>query len=195
MADSLQPTRMHAHGQPDDLRAAEENTAWRLRWGIVAGGGLVLFALCGWLLFTRRKLEFSIYSLHRIVRQMGVGSTELKRRPATAKGPKNGLELVGSGGPGNPIRIELSSDRFAGQRLGLSLGRHPDLVDEVVADASVSQRHLRISARGDQFFIEDLNSSNGTFMNEQRLKPFMPARLNHGTKVAMGDLVLVASKL
>ena len=195
VADGPQPARVQAHGQSDDLRAAEEMAARRLRWGLVAGGGLVLLAVCGWLFFTRRTLEFSIDSLHRVVRQMGVHSTEQEGGPATAKSPKHGLELAGSGGPGNPIRIELSPDRFAGQRLGLSLGRHPDLVDEVVAEASVSRRHLRISARGDRFFVEDLNSSNGTFMDEQRLKPFRPVCLNYGTKIAMGDLVLVASKL
>ena len=38
--------------------------------------------------------------------------------------------------------------------------------------------HLRIAAEGDQFYVEDLNSSNGMgrSLNEQRLSPFKPAR-------------------
>ena len=103
--------------------------------------------------------------------------------------------LAGFDGRGRRVCIELSPARFAGQRLGLSLGRHPDLVDEIVADGNVSRRHLRIAAAGDRFYVEDLNSSNGTFLNEQRLSPFEPARLDYGAKVALGDLVLVASKL
>ena len=114
---------------------------------------------------------------------------------AVAKGPKHGLALAGFDGRGNRVRIELSPARFAGQRLGLSLGRHPELVDEIVADENVSQRHLRITAVADRLYVEDLNSSNGTFLNEQRLPPFEPARLDYGAKVALGDLVLVASKL
>ena len=103
--------------------------------------------------------------------------------------------LAGFDSRGDRVRIELSPALFASQRLGISLGRHPDLVDEVVADASVSRRHLRIAAEGDQLYVEDLNSSNGTFLNEQRLSPFKPARLDYGAKVALGDLVLMASKL
>ena len=52
-----------------------------------------------------------------------------------------------------------------------------------------------LQTEGDQFYVEDLNSSNGTFLNEQRLSPFKPARLDYGAKVALGDLVLMASKL
>ena len=118
-----------------------------------------------------------------------------KREGAVAKGPHRGIVLAGFDGRGNRVCIELSPARFAGQRLGLSLGRHPELVDEVVADENVSRRHLRIAAAGDQFYVEDLNSSNGTFLNEQRLVPFKPTRLNYGANVALGDLVLMASKL
>ena len=103
--------------------------------------------------------------------------------------------LAGFDGRGHRVCIELSPARFAGQRLGLSLGRHPDLVDEIVVDQNVSRRHLRIAAVDERFYVEDLNSSNGTFLNEQRLSPFEPARLDYGAKVALGDLVLVASKL
>ena len=103
--------------------------------------------------------------------------------------------LAGFDGHGNRVCIELSPARFAGQRLGLSVGRHPELVDEVVMDANVSRRHLRIAAQGDRFFAEDLNSSNGTHVNGQPLSPFKPARLDYGAEVALGDLVLVASRL
>ena len=102
--------------------------------------------------------------------------------------PTRGLVLTGFDGRGNAIHISLSPDRFAGQRLGLSLGRHPELVDEVIDDESVSRRHLRISFRGDQFYIEDLNSSNGTYLDRHRLSPFQPARLDHGATVALGGL-------
>lgn len=106
----------------------------------------------------------------------------------------HGLVLTGFDGRGNVIRISLSPGRFAGQRLGLSLGRHPELVDEVVNDESVSRRHLRISLHDNQFYIEDLNSSNGTFLNRHRLSPFQPARLDYGATVALGNLEVRVSK-
>ena len=194
-ADSLRAVKVRAQAKADSLKAAKEKAAQRLQWGIVAGAGLVLLALLGWLLFSRRKLLAALKNPRQLVQQMSRRVTKKEAVKAIAKGPKHGLVLAGFDGRGDRVRIELSPAQFASQRLGLSLGRHPDLVDEVVADASVSRRHLRIAAEGDQFYVEDLNSSNGTFLNDQRLSPFKPAQLDYGTKVALGDLVLSASKL
>ena len=155
----------------------------------------MLLALLGWLLFSRRELVTALKNPRQLVQQMRRRVTKKEGIGAIAKGPKHGLVLAGFNSRGDRVRIELSPARFASQRLGISLGRHPDLVDEIVADAGVSRRHLRIAAEGDQFYVEDLNSSNGTFLNEQHLSPFKPARLDYGTKVALGDLVLVSSKL
>ena len=194
-ADSLRAAEIQAQAKADSLKAAKEKTAQRLQWGIAAGVGLVLLALLGWLLASRRKLLAALKNPRQLVQQMSRRTTKEEGVEAIAKGPKRGLVLAGLDSRGNSVRIELSPARFAGQRLGLSLGRHPDLVDEIVADENASRRHLRIAAQGDQFYVEDLNSSNGTFLNEQRLSPFEPAQLDYGAKVALGDLVLVASKL
>ena len=194
-ADSLRAAEVLAQAKADSLKAAKAKAAQRLQWGIVAGVGLVLLALLGWLLFSRRKLLAALKNPRQFVQQMSRRATKKEAAKAIAKGPKHGLALAGFDSRGDRIRIELSPAQFASQRLGLSLGRHPDLVDEIVADENVSRRHLRIAAQGDQFYVEDLNSSNGTFLNEQRLSPFEPALLDYGAKVALGDLVLVASKL
>ena len=194
-ADSLRAAEVQAQAQADSLKAAKAKAAQRLQWGIVAGAGLVLLALLGWLLSSRRKLLAALKKPRQLVQQMSRRVTKKEAVKAIAQGPKHGLVLAGFDSRGDRVRIELSPALFASQRLGISLGRHPDLVDEVVADASVSRRHLRIAAEGDQLYVEDLNSSNGTFLNEQRLSPFKPARLDYGAKVALGDLVLMASKL
>ena len=194
-ADSLRAAEVLAQAKADSLKAVKEQAAQRLQWGIAAGVGLVLLALLGWLLLSRRKLLAALKNPRQLVQQMSRRVTKKEAVKALAKGPKRGLALAGFDGRGDRIRIELSPAQFASQRLGLSLGRHPDLVDEIVADENVSRRHLRIAAEGDQFYVEDLNSSNGTFLNDQRLSPFKPAQLDYGTKVALGDLVLTASKL
>ena len=157
-------------------------------------GGVALVALVMALKKPRQLAQQTLAKPRQLVQQMSRRVTK-EGGGAVAKGPKYGLVLAGFDGRGHRVCIELSPARLAGQRLGLSLGRHPELVDEVVADESVSRRHLRIAAAGDQLYVEDLNSSHGTFLNEQRLSPFKLARLDYGAKVALGDLVLVASKL
>jgi pSer/pThr/pTyr-binding forkhead associated (FHA) protein len=51
----------------------------------------------------------------------------------------------------------------------LSVGRKPDN-DIVVDNPAVSGHHCRITKQGGTYFVEDLESTNGTFVNEKRIK-------------------------
>ena len=109
--------------------------------------------------------------------------------------PAHGLVLAGFDSNGARVRIALTPDLFADKRLGVAIGRHPELVDTVIDDDRVSKRHVRISAQDGRFYLEDLNSMNGTFLNDQRLSPFSLARLEYGASIRLGSLELMASKL
>lgn len=60
------------------------------------------------------------------------------------------------------------------------VGREP-LNDVVVPDPEVSRRHARIFWEDGSFLIEDLNSTNGTFVNGRRL--------TSKTRLASGDII------
>ncbi len=53
-----------------------------------------------------------------------------------------------------------------------------------IADASVSRRHSQIEKEDEQFVILDLESLNGTFINDV---PVKRRRLEHGDRVRIGD--------
>ena len=53
-----------------------------------------------------------------------------------------------------------------------------------IADASVSRRHSQIEKEDDQFVILDLESLNGTFINDV---PVKRRPLQHGDRVRIGD--------
>src|ERR1051325_3392907 len=53
-----------------------------------------------------------------------------------------------------------------------------------LADASVSRRHSKIEKRDDAFVITDLESLNGTFVNDV---PVRSRVLEHGDRVRIGD--------
>ena len=53
-----------------------------------------------------------------------------------------------------------------------------------LADASVSRRHSRLEQNGDQFWISDLQSLNGTFVNDV---PVKQRALLHGDRIRIGD--------
>src|SRR6266403_3098994 len=53
-----------------------------------------------------------------------------------------------------------------------------------LADASVSRRHSKLEKNGDQFWISDLQSLNGTFVNDV---PVKQRALQHGDRIRIGD--------
>jgi hypothetical protein len=66
------------------------------------------------------------------------------------------------------------------------IGRSSEL-DMVLVEDMVSRKHARISVQGDQIWIEDLGSTNGTFVNGEKIKR---SRLKEGDRVLIGTSIL-----
>ncbi|MBN1852503.1 MAG: SpoIIE family protein phosphatase [Pirellulales bacterium] len=65
------------------------------------------------------------------------------------------------------------------------LGRHPDC-QIVLDEAAVSRHHAEITCQGDCFFIQDLGSRNGTFVNGRLIDGRVPLR--NGDRILICDL-------
>src|SRR5437588_2523713 len=66
------------------------------------------------------------------------------------------------------------------------VGRSSEL-DMVLVEDMVSRKHAKITASGDQIVIQDLGSTNGTFVNGEKIKR---ARLKEGDRVLIGTSIL-----
>jgi pSer/pThr/pTyr-binding forkhead associated (FHA) protein len=66
------------------------------------------------------------------------------------------------------------------------IGRSSDL-EMVLVEDMVSRKHARIAMQGEQIWIEDLGSTNGTFVNGEKIKR---ARLKEGDRVLIGTSIL-----
>jgi pSer/pThr/pTyr-binding forkhead associated (FHA) protein len=87
---------------------------------------------------------------------------------------------------------------------GAQKGKSLDLGDELIVgraekchlvlndDTYVSQMHARIFSRDDRFMIEDLGSTNGTYLNRRRITS--PTELQRGDRVKIGKTVLEMRK-
>jgi hypothetical protein len=87
--------------------------------------------------------------------------------------------------------VESSPALEAGSDLdlegGLTIGRS-GAADLTLADQYVSHMHARILRRGAYYFIEDLGSTNGTFLNDLRVES--SAQLKVHDTLRMGQTVL-----
>jgi FHA domain-containing protein len=70
----------------------------------------------------------------------------------------------------------------------VTIGRAPGCSVPLADDTYVSQLHARIYVRDGKPFVEDLGSTNGTFLNRDRLSKTMP--LHRGDKLQIGQTIL-----
>jgi hypothetical protein len=120
--------------------------------------------------------------LFKVVRVMGA---DLKRQagvavPHVARGTGRAQLVVVQGE--QPARGE----RFVLSSPVVTIGRNP--ANELpIQDTYASSEHARLSAQDGIFYLEDLGSSNGTFVNGHRLGE--PIVLRHGDRIELGDTV------
>ena len=70
------------------------------------------------------------------------------------------------------------------------LGKRSGGADVILDDPSVSRMHARIESEGGFYYIEDLNSTNGTFHNGTRLSPYERRKLQPEDELRLGGAVL-----
>lgn len=99
-------------------------------------------------------------------------------------------------GRGRPSSLHVVEGPNAGQSVPLGegpvlLGRGTDAAIRL-DDDYVSTRHARFATNGEQWFVEDLGSTNGTYLGSQRVTAPVPIDL--GTQVRLGKTIVELRK-
>jgi phage tail-like protein len=85
---------------------------------------------------------------------------------------------------------DLDKDEVVVTRNGLRVGRTDDN-NLALRHREISRQHMRIAWRDDdKFTVEDLNSSNGVWLNETRLVPRIPVELGIGDVIRLGPFLI-----
>ncbi len=152
----------------------------RRRQGLILQLTRVGFLLLLWLF---------IWSVLRILR------TDIYA-PTGAVMVRRGLALRGSLLPNRarnvPRQLVVTEGALAGTRI--PLGTQPVLIGRaddstlVLTDDYASTRHARLSPRGPEWYVEDLGSTNGTYLD--RAKVTTAVRVPMGTPVRIGKTVI-----
>lgn len=67
------------------------------------------------------------------------------------------------------------------------LGKLPDKVDIIVDNKMISRIHAKIINDDGTLFIEDLNSKNGTYVNEHRIEPHELMQIEIGDRIQIAN--------
>ena len=90
------------------------------------------------------------------------------------------------------FRIRIEQGPLTGREFELTqpeviIGRD-ESVDLVFSSASVSRQHARLIRQGNNYLIEDLGSSNGTYVNGERLGTDQKL-LEFGDRIGLGRAI------
>lgn len=167
-----------------------ELTATVLRFGLLVLIWAFVFAIVG-------VLRGDLYGTRVVSRASG-------RRPRTAPQPPVPApeseprrswraERTARKSSGNLTVIEgsLRGTTLPLADSGVLVGRNPEC-SLVLGDDFASGRHARVYAGEDGWYVDDLGSTNGTFVDNQRITG--PTRLDVGSRMRIGQTVLELRK-
>ncbi|XP_048570082.1 uncharacterized protein LOC125550984 isoform X2 [Triticum urartu] len=82
-----------------------------------------------------------------------------------------------------PGAIEIASE-------AMTVGRVPENADVVIPVATVSGVHARLEKKDGNLVVTDMDSTNGTYVNERKLVPGFPVAVQPGSLLIFGDIHL-----
>jgi FHA domain len=169
-----------------------ELTLTVIRLGLLALLWIFVFSVVG-------VLRGDLYGTRVLTRGKPKTQSRPAREPgdeaARAAGPA-APKLTRSSGRRVPKTLTVTEGSLAGTtvsltEVGVLLGRNPECT-LVLDDDFASGRHARIFRRDTGWFVEDLGSTNGTFLGASRLTQPMPVQV--GSTLRIGKTVFELRK-
>jgi len=98
------------------------------------------------------------------------------------------------------VVFKLEAPNVEGCVIGRADGNalyEPDisLTDVRARELGVSRRHAVLVRYRGSVHLVDLNSVNGTFLNNEILKPNLPYSIKQGDQISLGKLTLIVTQL
>lgn len=100
---------------------------------------------------------------------------------------------------GTKLQIQLLEDGigtilYTVNTSGTILGRQQDIVDICIANASVSRKHARIYLDFSEWFLEDMGSTNGCYVNATKLERWTPIAIKERDILRVGNVEFMVYK-
>ncbi len=90
-------------------------------------------------------------------------------------------------GPNGTNQIEISNNDFV-------IGKDKSADAVIAFNPAISRRHCKITYENEQYYLQDMGSSNGTFLNKKPIKHEIVA-INDGDRINLGQTVFIVKEL
>jgi class 3 adenylate cyclase len=172
--------RIQALAEPGGIavsRAVRDLVELRVEYAFVDGG------------------EHQVKNVSRAIQVFHVRPAKAAVGTTTRMVPQITLRFEGTDSASNKHAFEVTLEKLMARAQGMVIGRAADQCDLVVAHATVSRRHARLSLAGEALQVEDLGSTNGTAVGGKALRAGEPVVLHAGNKLRLGDVDLLIRQL
>jgi pSer/pThr/pTyr-binding forkhead associated (FHA) protein len=134
-------------------------------------------------------LYFFVWRAVRAILADLYGGTRRERRASSRQASPTRPVRRGKGNPTKVVVIDENGSKVGTYKLGktLQIGRGQS-ADIRLTDTYVSTAHARIANRNGTWVVEDLGSTNGTYLNQRRVTG--PATLSPGDRIRVGKTTL-----
>ena len=174
----------------EERTQAAESTAVDRRNLYIAGiaGALTVTLLAAWFFGYARR---SSSRMRRARARLGEAEYDARQARADAakahKPAPFGCLMEGRSPGGRSYTLKIAAN-LLGAPEGVVIGRNPEYAALVVDHKGISRQHARFSVEDGTLYIEDLNSTNGSFVNDLRLTRNQTTPLRLGETVRLGPI-------
>ena len=169
-------------------RQREADRARYVRWIIISVAGAAVVLLVLWVVGSR-SVSRAKQRRDRAEMLAQAARSDLADRAARDRAAEAvpAVFLDGADPAGRPLAVRVPGNAIA-EAEGAVVGRNPFDATVVIDHPEVSRRHFRLFADGASVLVEDLNSMNGTKLNDVALSPGAGAPLLAGAVLQVGEL-------
>jgi adenylate cyclase len=171
--------RIQAIAEPGGIavsRAVRDVAALKVEYAFVDGGERQ---------FKNVSRSVQIFHVRHVA---GASTVDVSAKTTTQLLPQVTLRFEGMDSTGKKYGFDVALGKLMGRQQGMVIGRAGEQCELVVAHATVSRRHVRLSLAGEALQVEDLGSTNGSAVNGTALRAGAPMALQVGDKLRLGDV-------
>ena len=181
--------------------AAREEAASEARRNLymaaAIGVGAVVVGLLGWLIYSRRSSKRVASAEERAVdaehaaQHAREEAEEAERLAGERPSPKLpapfDVLMEGRGPDGKRFTCKVTRESLSAPT-GVVVGRHPQYASVVVEHEGLSREHAKLTVADRVLYIDDLESTNGTFVDNVAVRPGTPSPVRNGAGVKLGPV-------
>lgn len=171
--DALNALQKKLDAANAEVKDTQQN---RLYWIVGGGAGIALVVILAAIMLGRRGK-----ALKETRDNLAGAQADLARTFPD-------IECRGKDAAGNPHAFKITGASLLKASNGLVIGRQPQSANVVLNHPQISRAHVRISLRGQEVLVEDLDSTNGTSVNGVRLSSGEASPIRTGDDLSLGTI-------